>query len=219
MSKLKTSSNVDVLKKVRVQLLDEVTGAVIEEVDVLTSADSVTFADGETFQNKLDSGALKGDKGNAGAKGDQGEQGIQGPKGDTGATGAKGEKGDVGAPFQIKKIYVSIEEMNNDFEGEDTTTFDFVIIETENVNDEDNSKLYMKTETEWKFITDLSGAQGIQGPKGETGTAGAKGDKGETGEQGPKGNVGEKGDSGELIRVGNAYETAQQVKLFFKLVD
>lgn len=34
------------LNKVRVQLLDEETGSVLEEVDVMTSADAVSFADG-----------------------------------------------------------------------------------------------------------------------------------------------------------------------------
>ena len=63
------------LKKVRVQLLNPETNEVVEEVNVLTSADSVTFADGETFQQKLDAGKLKGQTGNTGA---------------TGATGAKG---------------------------------------------------------------------------------------------------------------------------------
>ena len=55
------------LNKVRVQLLDEETGSVLEEVDVMTSADAVSFADGQTFQQKLDAGLLKGQKGDTGA--------------------------------------------------------------------------------------------------------------------------------------------------------
>lgn len=65
-------------KKVRVQLLDESTNAVLEEVDVLTSADCVTFEDGETFQQKLDSGKLKG------------ATGATGPQGATGAAAGFG---------------------------------------------------------------------------------------------------------------------------------
>ena len=96
------------LNKVRVQLLDEETGSVLEEVDVMTSADAVSFADGQTFQQKLDAGLLKGQKGDTGAigpKGNTGATGPQGPqglKGDTGATGPqgsqgpKGDKGDTG---------------------------------------------------------------------------------------------------------------------------
>ena len=45
------------------------------------NANQITFADGQTFQAKLDAGMLKGDKG------DRGEQGPQGPKGDSGSGG------------------------------------------------------------------------------------------------------------------------------------
>lgn len=50
------------------------------------NASQITFADGQTFQAKLDAGILKGDKG------DRGEQGIRGEK------GPKGDKGDPGEP-------------------------------------------------------------------------------------------------------------------------
>jgi len=63
------------LSKVRVQLLNETTGAVIEEVDVLTSASAVTFTDGQTFQQKLDNGTLKGATGDTGATGTKGVDG------------------------------------------------------------------------------------------------------------------------------------------------
>ncbi|OSA97127.1 UNVERIFIED_ORG: hypothetical protein B2H98_08935 [Clostridium botulinum] len=82
------------MEKVRVQLLDEKTGAVVKEVDVLTSADCVTFSDGQTFQQKLNNGTLKGAKGDQGV---QGPQGIKGDNGNTGSQGAKGDKGDAGA--------------------------------------------------------------------------------------------------------------------------
>ena len=51
------------------------------------NANQITFADGQTFQAKLDAGTLKGEKG------DQGEQGIQGEKGDKGDKGEPGEPG------------------------------------------------------------------------------------------------------------------------------
>lgn len=66
------------LKKVRVQLLNPETNEVVEEVDVLTSADAVTFSDGETFQQKLDAGKLKGQTGNTGATGAAGAKGADG---------------------------------------------------------------------------------------------------------------------------------------------
>ena len=66
-------------------------------------ASQVTFTDGETFQQKLDDGSLKGPKGDTGAtgpagpKGDKGDPGAAGAKGATGAKGDKGDKGDPGA--------------------------------------------------------------------------------------------------------------------------
>ena len=50
-------------------------------------ANMILFSDGETFQNKLDKGSLKGDIG------PQGPTGATGPQGPTGATGAKGADG------------------------------------------------------------------------------------------------------------------------------
>lgn len=47
-------------------------------------ASMVKFTDGKTFQQKLDEGSLRGEKGADGAPGVAGVQGPQGPKGDTG---------------------------------------------------------------------------------------------------------------------------------------
>lgn len=285
------------LSKVRVQLLDEESGAVLQEVDVLTSADSVTFEDGETFQQKLDLGKLKGEKGDRGIQGEKGDKGetgangqdgasagfgtvtatvdnnsgtpsvvvdssgnntaknftfkfsnLKGQKGDTGDVGQKGDKGD---PFTVKKTYVSIVEMNADFSNSEVKEGDFVMI-TSNVEDEDNAKLYVKGASAFTFVTDLSGAQGMKGDKGDTGEKGEKGENGTpatvaigsttTGEEGtdasvtnsgnsqnaifnftiPRGQKGDKGDNGkdgDNIRIGTEYESAQQGKLFFKILE
>ncbi|MBZ9691638.1 collagen-like protein [Clostridium sp. M14] len=107
------------MEKVRVQLLDEKTGAVVKEVDVLTSADCVTFSDGQTFQQKLNNGTLKGAKGDQGVQGQKGDAGVtgaQGSKGDTGAKGAtgdrgpqgpKGDKGDSGENVRVGATYAN----------------------------------------------------------------------------------------------------------------
>lgn len=50
-------------------------------------ANDINFADGESFQDKLDNGSLKGEKGEQGPKGDTGEQGPIGPQGPAGASG------------------------------------------------------------------------------------------------------------------------------------
>ena len=72
-----------------------------------------------------------------------------------------------GKPFAIKKSFTSVAQMQS-YTGSDVAVNEFVII-TSTVEDPDNAKLYMKLATGWFFITDLSGATGIQGPKGDTG--------------------------------------------------
>lgn len=207
------------LNKVRVQLLDEETGSVLEEVDVMTSADAVSFADGQTFQQKLDAGLLKGQKGDTGAIGPKGDTG---PKGATGDVGPKGEKGDTGEGFSIFKTYASVATMNADKANVQQGKFVLIASNTEDV---DNAKLYVKGATDFTFLTDLSGAQGIKGEKGNTGATGPqgpqglKGDTGATGPQGSQGPKGDKGDTGETVRVGTDYSTATQAKLFFKLIN
>ena len=113
----------------------------------------------------------KGEQGPVGPKGDQGIQGLQGPQGVPGEKGERGEagpigpqgpKGDAGAPFAIKKTYVSIEAMNADYSNEEIKEGEFVIINTGNVSDEDNGKLFIKGTTKFDFLVDLSGIQGIQ---------------------------------------------------------
>ena len=60
--------------------------------------------------------------------------------------GAAGEKGEVGPQgpqgeaFTIAKAYASIEEMNEGFATDGVKEGQFVVIETGNVNDEDNAK-------------------------------------------------------------------------------
>ena len=77
----------------------------------------------------------------------------------------KGDKGDKGDAFPISHIYTSVEEMKSGFATDGVPTGSFVIITTEDPEDEDNGKVYVKGESEYQFITDMSGA-GIQGPAG-----------------------------------------------------
>lgn len=116
----------------------------------------------------------------------------------------------VGDAFTIVKTYSSVQAMENDYNNPEVKTGQFVMIDTGDVENEEDSRLYLKGNTEWKFISDLSGAQGIQGlsayqiavQHGFEGTEAEwlislKGEKGETGPKGDKGNTGEKGDTGE----------------------
>lgn len=69
----------------------------------------------------------------------------------------------VGDAFTIVKTYTSVAEMQADYTGEDVEVGQFVMIDTGDVNNPEDSQLYLKGDTEWKFISDLSGARGIQG--------------------------------------------------------
>ncbi len=114
--------------------------------------------------------------------------------------GAAGPTGSTGEAFNIFKTYPSIEEMNKD--AENIPEGKFVIISS-NVEDPDNSKLYIKnSEGSFTFETDLSGAQGIIGPQGPTGQTGAIGPVGPTGPQGPRGEGGGTGVAGPTGAIG-----------------
>ena len=136
------------------------------------NASQITFTDGQTFQEKLESGLLKGEQGEKGdqglqgekgdaftyedftpeqlasLKGEQGIQGVKGDKGDTGEQGIPGEKGDTGQDGATFTPSV-------DAEGNLSWTNDKGLVNPTTVN--------------------------IKGDKGE------KGDKGDTGAQGSAG--------------------------------
>ena len=150
-----------------------------------------------------------------GETGPQGEQGVQG------IPGPKGEKGD---PFEIQKTYPSEAAMQAGYATDGVRMGGIVLIDTGNVEDEDNAKMYVKGNSKYDFLTDLSGAQGIKGERGEAGESGAtftpsvseegtlswmndkgipnpepvniKGPKGDTGDTGPAGADGEQGPQG-----------------------
>lgn len=131
-------------------------------------ANEVSFEDGDTFQDKFDSGSLTGPQGPQGEQGLQGEQGpigLTGPKGDPGETGPQGPQGEQGpiGPTgpQGEKGETGLQGPKGD-KGDPGET----------------------------------GPQGEQGPKGDTGERGPQGiqgPKGDTGPTGPQGPQGEKG--------------------------
>lgn len=69
----------------------------------------------------------------------------------------------IGDSFVIKRTYSSVQEMEDNFNSPDVLVGEFVVINTEDIEDPENSRLYMKAEESWKFITDLSGATGVTG--------------------------------------------------------
>lgn len=81
----------------------------------------------------------------------------RGPKGDQGLPGVDGVDG---KDFSIAKTYSSVAEMNADMGNVEENSF---VLIASDVEDADNSKLFVKTGAEFKFLTDLSGAQGFKG--------------------------------------------------------
>lgn len=138
----------------------------------------------------------------------------------------------VGDAFTIVKTYSSVQAMEDDYNNPEVKAGQFVMIDTGDVENEEDSRLYLKGNTEWKFISDLSGAQGIQGLsayqvavqhgfegteaewlislKGEKGETGPKGDKGDTGEKGATGERGPQGLQGERGLQGDRGEKGEQ---------
>ena len=93
----------------------------------------------------------------------------------------------------IQEEFTSVEAMNAGFETDGVSIGGYVLVNTSDVEDEDNAKMYIKRADGYKLVTDLSGASGEQGPQGE------KGEQGEQGIQGVQGPQGEKGDQGVSI--------------------
>lgn len=190
-------------------------------VDNTTGTPSVEVAKGGTSTNPSFAFSFKN------MKGEQGEQGL---KGDKGETGAKGDKGD---PFTIAKTYASVAAMNAGYATDGVAQGSFVLIDTGNVDDEDNAKLYVKGTSAYTYLTDLSGAQGMKGEQGAKGDTGAEGttftpsvssdgviswtnDGGKANPanvniKGVKGDTGAKGDTGLASLAYNAVKTTTQV--------
>ncbi len=121
-----------------------------------TFADQVSFSDGDTFQNKYDSGELtgpQGPKGDTGAKGDTGENGA---KGDTGATPIISATASVDANIGTPSVSVTKSGSN------EAPAFTF-------------SFKNLKGATGVQGPKGETGAQGPQGEKGATGAAGTPG--------------------------------------------
>lgn len=161
----------------------------------ITDKNGTTYAEVKNGEkgDKGDTGeqGIQGEKGEQGAQGVQGEQGLQGIQGEQGVAGTDGKDG---KDFSIYKTYASVASMEADKANVEEGNF---VMIASSVEDEDNAKLYVKGETDFVFISDLSGATGMKGEKGDKGETGAQGIQGVQGKQGVQGIQGEKGDKGD----------------------
>ena len=156
-----------------------------------TTTITITKQDGTTKSVDV----LDGEKGDKGDKGDTGEQGPRGLQGEQGIQGEQGPIGPQGQAFTIKKTYATTQAMIADYDNMQIN--DYVMI-SGNIEQEDNAKLFTKTEVEdpvyrWQYLADFSGATGIQGERGPQGVQGIQGPQGIQGEQGPQGETGATG--------------------------
>lgn len=189
---------------IQIQLLNEKTGEVIGAAFPETKAELVKFQDGSTFQEKFDSGLLKGDKGDAGVKGATGAQGPQGVKGDTGATGVQGPqgiKGDTGTSLRLKGAWSNSVAYVSDSSYIDIVTYNgnSYICKASNTGQTPTNTTY------WTLLAQ-------KGDTGAAGTQGPQGVKGDTGATGPK------GADGDSIRYGASYATGSNIRVFFKVL-
>jgi hypothetical protein len=142
---------------------------------------------------------IEGSQGTQGIEGSQGTQGIEGSQGTQGTEGAQGtqgiegSQGTTGLAFTIAKTYASVVALEADTAPTGIIAGQFALINTLDVQDPDNSKLYIWDGTNYIFVNDLSGTAGIQGIQGTQGTEGAQGIQGITGIQGALGSQGATG--------------------------
>ena len=134
--------------------------------------------------------------GSQGYTGSAGVDGIIGTNGYAGSIGYTGSKGDTGLGFTIAKTYASVAALTADTAPASISAGQFALIETGNVDNVENSRLYLWNGTIYTYITDLSGAQGITGAKGDTGFTGSIGTVGYTGSAGSQGTIGFTGSIG-----------------------
>jgi hypothetical protein len=125
-----------------------------------------------------------------------GQQGVSGAQGAQGLQGTQGLQGATGLAFTIAKTYASVAALTADTSPASIIPGQFALINTANVEDAENSKLYIWDGSSYIFVDDLSGAAGIQGVTGSQGVTGIQGALGTQGAQGTQGLQGIQGIQG-----------------------
>jgi collagen type I/II/III/V/XI/XXIV/XXVII alpha len=135
--------------------------------------------------------------------------GVQGVQGIQGTQGIQGVQGITGLAFTIAKTYLSVAALTADTAPTSIVAGQFALINTTNVEDAENSRLYIWNGSSYIFVDDLSGSAGIQGITGSQGTVGAQGTQGIQGITGSQGTVGAQGITGSQGTIGTSVTGAQ----------
>lgn len=101
--------------------------------------------------------------------------------------GYTGSRGPSGMGFTIAKTYLSVAALTADTSPTGIVAGQFALIDTGNVENTENSRLYLWNGSVYNYVTDLSGAQGITGQTGSTGYTGSIGYVGSLGYTGSAG--------------------------------
>ena len=107
--------------------------------------------------------------------------GTQGSTGAQGIQGIQGTQGNAGLAFTIAKTYASVAALTADTAPTNIVSGQFALINTSDVENSENSRLYIWNGSSYIFVDDLSGAAGIQGITGSQGTQGTQGTQGAQG--------------------------------------
>ena len=155
---------------------------------------------------------IQGESGFSGISGFSGDSGISGYSGDSGISGYSGQdgasgfsglsgfsgySGETGLGFTIAKTYASVASLEADTTPTGIIAGQFAIIDTGDIENPENSRLYLWNGSTYQYTSDLSGAQGIKGESGISGFSGYSGFSGISGYSGDSGYSGISGYSGE----------------------
>lgn len=186
------------------------------------NANQIQFADGQTFQDKLDAGTLKGAKGDKGDKGAKGDTGAKGKDGLTTSIAINGNNythvnGTITLP-NYPTVPTKTSQLTNDSNYATQTFVQNKIAEASLSGGEvdlsgyvtkgigNASQITFSDGKTFQAKLDAGTLKGDKGDKGDTGPQGAqgeKGDKGDPGEQGPQGPQGVAGAKGANGRTPN----------------
>ncbi|RGF40167.1 collagen-like protein [Ruminococcus sp. AF42-10] len=185
------------------------------------TADDIPFADGKTFQQKLNNGELKGQDGVSGADGitphigDNGNWFIGETDTNKPSQGTNGVNGNDGVGVAKSEVNTSGELVITYSNGDSTNLGKIVGKDgLDGTNGQNGLSAYeiaknggfIGTEEDW--LKSLKGADGAKGEQGEQGIQGIQGEKGQNGKDGTNGTNGKDGigitnaeinNSGELI--------------------